>query len=307
MGFYGVFEQISILFIILIVGFVTRKLQVISDNFIAGLSGFLLKVALPALIINSLLQSYDAELLKAGGQMLGIAVLTYAFSALMAWLLPALLKTPPAELGVFRFVTMFPNVGFMGFPVIQTIFGEKALFYAAIYNLPFNLLVFTLGVTMLSLGREEGARFNWRSLISPASAACAIGLVLFVFSVQLPGAISSALATLGSLTTPLSMILVGGILANMEARTVFGNWRVYAVSLMRLLAIPYVIWAILRLFIADPLLVGVPTILSGMPAAVNSVILAQEYGANPSLASQAVFISTLLSALSIPLLAAVLF
>ncbi|MDP3488106.1 MAG: AEC family transporter, partial [Bacillota bacterium] len=107
---------------------------------------------------------------------------------------------------------------------------------------------------------------------------------------------------IGSLTTPLSMIIVGALLSSINAREIFSNWRVYAISTARLIIIPVLVWLSLRLLTDNVLLVGVPTIIAAMPAAANTAILAQEYGASPRLASQVVFISTLLSVLTIPLL-----
>jgi len=99
------------------------------------------------------------------------------------------------------------------------------------------------------------------------------------------------------------MILIGALLANSNFKEMLGNWRIYVVSFLRLIIIPLAIWAALRNVTSDPLLVGVPTIIAAMPVAANSAILAQEYEANSFLASQVVFVSTLLSVITIPLIA----
>lgn len=303
MSFHNVFEQILVLFLILVVGYISRRVNIIDDRMTKGLSNMLLKLALPALIIDSLQQSFSRALLKQSGQILIISLFVYAASCLLAFFFTKLVKAPSSQIGVLRFAILFSNVGFMGYPVVQAVFGREALFYAAVYNLPFNLLVFTLGILVINLGSDNGRKIHWRMFVNPALISVLIGFILFVFSIRLPGAVATTVKDVGALTTPLSMIMIGALLSNSDPRQVFGNWRVYAVSLVRLLIIPLGVWAVLRVFVSQPIMVGVPTIIAAMPVAANTAILAEEYDANPQLASQVVFISTLLSIVTIPLLA----
>ncbi len=306
MSFYNVFEQILVLFFLLVVGYVARKTQVFDESMTKGLSSMLLKLALPALIIDSLQTSFSSELLKQSGQILIISVFVYAASCLIAFFFTKIVKAPKDQVGVLRFAVLFSNVGFMGYPVVQAVFGRDAIFYAAIYNLPFNLLVFTLGILVINLGNSQGHKVHWRMFVNPALVSVLIGFILFIFSIKLPGPVGAVVTDLGGLTTPLSMILIGALLTNSDIRQVFTDWRVYAVSILRLLLFPLGIWAVLRMFVSHPLLIGVPVVIAAMPVAANAAILAKEYDANPQFASQVVFISTLLSIATIPLLAYVI-
>lgn len=119
-----------------------------------------------------------------------------------------------------------------------------------------------------------------------------------------PRSTGGAVTLLGDLKTPLSRVVIGGVLAEMALKSVFTNWRVYVVSTMRLLLVPLLTWAILRPFITDPLMLGVPVILAAMPSAANAVLLAEEYRSDAELASQGVFISTLFCIVTIPVIAA---
>jgi predicted permease len=304
MDFPSVLNQILVLFLTLIVGYLARHLKVFGEEMTKGLSSFLLKVALPALIIDSLQQSFTPELLRASGQILVIAFFVYLFSGLLALLVGKLLKAPATDVGVYRFALLFSNVGFMGYPVVNAVFGSEAVFYAAIYNLPFNLIVFTIGILIISWGAKKATqKITPAMFFNPATVAVAVGFMFFLFSIKLPAALAATVNQLGSLTTPLSMILIGALLANSNFKEMLGNWRIYVVSFLRLIIIPLAIWAALRNVTSDPLLVGVPTIIAAMPVAANSAILAQEYEANSFLASQVVFVSTLLSVITIPLIA----
>lgn len=303
MNFQSVLNQILVLFLTLVVGYLARRLHVFEEQMTKGLSSLLLKIALPALIIDSLQQSFTPELLKASGQILVIAFFVYTASGLLALVAGKLLKAPASDIGVYRFAMLFSNVGFMGYPVINAVFGSEAVFYAAIYNLPFNLIVFTLGILIISLGGKRATqKIHPAMFFNPATVSVAIGFILFLFSIELPGPLATTVSQLGSLTTPLSMILIGALLASTKLSETLGNWRIYAVSSLRLLIIPLAVWGALRMVTSDPLLIGVPTIIAAMPVAANTAILAQEYEANSLLASQLVFVSTLLSIITIPLL-----
>jgi predicted permease len=302
MSFVAIFEQILILFLILMAGFAARNWRIIDDTVTKGLSSLLLKLAVPALIIDSLQRSFSRELLWESGQILVISLCVYAGSILFALLVGRLPGTKEEDLGVVRFATVFSNVGFMGYPVVLAVLGQESLFHAAVFNLPFNFLSFTVGILLITGGSSQKHNLNWRVFLNPALVAVAVGFLLFLFSINLPHALGETIRQVGSLTTPLSMIVVGSTLYGMQWRDVFGNWVIYLVSAVRLILAPLVVWGILGRFVHNPLLVSVPVLLIAMPVAVNSVLFAEEYDANSKLASQVVFLSTLLSILTIPLI-----
>ncbi|MBP2146524.1 putative permease [Methanofollis sp. W23] len=304
MNFITVFDQILLLFLLVLAGYAARWLEVFDDETTSGLCSLLVKVTLPALIISSMMVPFSAERLTACGEMLVISVVFYAISLVVAWVVPRVLGSPETDLGVYGFLLMFSNTAFMGFPVIEAIFGKDALFYAAIFNLPFNLLVFSIGIIMLRWGASgERARLDPKILFNPGIISVIIGLVLFVTSVRPPLPVEGALASLGSLTTPLSMIVVGAMLARVNPAEVFRGWRVYAVTGARLLLMPVVVWAVLVPFVHDPYLLGVPVVMAAMPAAAFAAILAEECHTDTKLASQGVFLSTLFSVGTIPFVA----
>lgn len=306
MQFYAVFEQILALFLILLTGYGARKTGLLDSQLTKGLSGLLLKVTLPALIIDSMQKPFSASLLRESGVILLISLAVYACSVAFALLFPRLLSGTPDERGVFSFVLIFSNVGFMGYPVVYAVFGEAGVFYAAIYNLPFNLLLFTLGITIISKKKEGTPAVDWKLFVNPAIAAVFLGFFLFLFSAVLPGPLALAVDQLGQFTPPLSMLLVGSLLSTIPVKSVFADWRVYLVSLLRLLLIPSVVWLTLSSLRLPEMLVGIPTVITAMPAAANTAILAEQFEGNAVLASQIIFLSTLLAILSIPLVARLL-
>ncbi|NMA82960.1 MAG: AEC family transporter [Epulopiscium sp.] len=302
-----ILNQIFILFLLMIVGYIARKANVFSSSDSKGLSSLLIKVTMPAMIIHSMQKPFDPQLFRESLQVLFFSCIVYTVSFFIAKLFVILFRPQEKDQGVFQFMIVFSNVVFMGYPVLQAIFGEESLFYGAIYNLPFNLLVFTLGIYFIQGKRknteQQLQQEKWKLLLHPAIIAVGIGFTIFLFSISLPGPIQDTLGLLGGLTTPLSMIIVGGLLAETDIKQIFGNWRLYILCTIRLIIFPMITWGILQFFTKDLLMLGIPVIISAMPVAANAAIIATEYDGNEALASQGIFLSTLLSIGTIPLMA----
>jgi predicted permease len=246
---------------------------------------------------------FDPALAREGGQIALIGGAYYICAIPFALVFPRLIRAMPSERAIFSFLIVFANTGFMGYPVVNAIWGEQAVFLAAIYNLLFSFLLFTVGVLIIT-GSGSGWRgISPRVLLSPGIVSVGVGLALFFLSVDLPEVIGGPLEMLGGLTTPLSMIVIGALLAKLDPRTIFGNVRVYLYAGVRLLLLPFATFAALRFVVSDPLLLGVAVIMTAMPGATNAALFAEEYGVNPELASQSVFMTTLFCIATIPLVA----
>ncbi len=302
--FLAVAESILILVLLIAAGYASFVLGVLDVHATKRLSGFLINVTIPALIIASMQVPFSPMLLAGVGELLVLSAAFYAVSLAAAWLVPNLLRAATAGRGVVRFALVFANVGFMGFPVIETLYGAEALFFVAIFNLLFNALIFSLGIAMLTEERGEG--FDPALLVNPGIGASIVGFLLFLFSVEIPSPLIDAIDLLGGTTTPLAMIIVGALLATFPAREMAGDWRIGAISAVRLLIIPAVLWLAVRPLGADPLITGIVVTLAAMPAAANTVIFAEEFGADARLASRIVFVSTVASMVTIPLVTTVL-
>lgn len=309
-----VLAKVFVLFLLLLAGFVARRLKIFDNTTTRGLNNIILKVTLPALTIVSMQMNYDVSLLTESIQLLGISICTYIASFLISLVIPLILRPRTGEKGVFQFVTIFSNVAFMGFPVIKSVFGESALFYAAIYNLPFNFLTFTLGVILLLQDKVfsstsepgNGYRISINQILNPGVVSVILGFALFVLNIRLPQIIKEPMELLGNITIPMSMFVIGAILAQNSIIKAFTNWRLYILTALRLLILPCILWLILRNFIDNKVFLGVIVLICGMPAAASTPILAQAYGGNYETAAQSVFLSTMLSIFTIPLLALIL-
>ncbi len=295
-------EQVFVLFLLIVVGYVIKKMKIITNDMNRDVGNLVLYVTLPAFLITAMNFSFSPELLEQSGKLITISFGVYALAIGISYLAPKVLGIKGRAKDIYQFVIVFANVGFMGYPVTKTIFGDIGVFYAAIYNLPFNLLVWTIGIYFLTRRNEEGNNsFNLKSFLNPGLVAITTGFLLFLFSVELPYFICKPLSMLGDATTPLSMIFIGSMLADVKATEIFSDRKAFMLSVVRLLILPFIVMIILKGLGLGYYLVGIPVIITAMPAATNAAIMASKFGSDYHFASKVIFISTLISIFTIPI------
>jgi len=299
--------QTLVLFVLMAIGFGAGKARMLDDAGSKGISRLLVNFILPALIIESMQRPFTAELRDLAFRMLGVSFLAYALAFALSWIFVRAIGSKGPERGAHAFGAVFSNCAFMGFPVVEAILGKDAIFAASIANIPFQLLAFSVGPYMLAKAAGGKIRLGASSFVTPAAVASVLGFGFFVGNIALPEALGGALGILGDTTTPLSMVLIGSIIARMDYRMAIGKARLYATSLYRLALFPLALFGALRAMGLGWLLLSLPVILAAMPVAANSAILAEAYGGDSETASSLVLVSTILSLLTIPVLAAIRF
>ncbi|MBZ9635650.1 AEC family transporter [Clostridium sp. FP1] len=297
MGNSQLVNQVMVLFIVMMVGFYAKKKNFFNIIVDKGLSELLLNITLPFMIVTSFNIKYEATMVSNAQKILIYSFLIHIGLIFISKIL--FFKFPSNKQQVFRFITIFCNVGFMGYPVLESIYGGVGVFYAAIFNIPFNLLAWTVGV-MLYTGEKDFKSMR-KSIANPAIIAVFIGIILFVFSIRLPLPIENSLKLVGSTTTPISMIIVGSMLAEMKFKNIFSDISIYYATVVRLLIVPMLIYVVLKFLKVDELLLNICVILQAMPAAVITAIIAEKHGGDSLLASQCVFITTMVSVITIPI------
>ncbi|MCD8321552.1 MAG: AEC family transporter [Oscillospiraceae bacterium] len=296
----SVFEQMLVLLILLLVGVAAAKTGVVDQETNRRLTRFALVFPQSAQIISSVV---GEDLDISAGQLLGVfgaACVMYGVPIALGFLTPVLYRFKKEDRGIYSFMTIFGNVGFMGFPVAETLFGSKGLFYAAILNMPFNLLAYTLGISLLHRGQGK-TKISWRQLLNAPLISAIIAIVLLLTKIHIPTPVADAIDLLGDTIVPLAMIIIGASLGSQKMSEVFGDWRAYAFAPVRLLVAPVLVWAALRLFITDTVLLGTMTVLAAMPVASFATMLSIQYGGNERIASRTVFVTTVLSVVTIPI------
>lgn len=290
------------LFFIMAAGYIAYKTKIMDEQSNVRFTKTVLNIAIPSQIIMTFVSGRGEV---TGSEILvtfGVTFLTYALFMALAAVFIWVMKIPKEQRGTYAFMTMFSNTGFMGYPVITAIFGEHAMIYAVIVNIVFNLLAFSVGIMMIGGGKS--VRFHPRQLLNMPLMASVLAIVLYLTGVTLPPVVETTMEYLGSLTTPLAMLVLGSIIASMQVRELLDDWKIYVFTAFRLFAIPLAVYALLYVCpLENKLMTGTQIILAAMPAATNSTMMAIEYEGDVRLASKGVFFSTVLSMLTIPLVA----
>lgn len=294
-----------ILLAIVIVGYVAGKLEYMGGDFDRRLSNIIIDFACPALILSSTMGGTlpDRRLILP---LLGISLLTYVLLTAVAFGLPRFLTKKSEDHGPVGFALMFGNVGFIGYPIVGAIFGHQAIFYAAILNVVNTLAVFTIGV-MLVNGGQRRMLFQPKILISSPMVAAYLAILIVTLGIDnIPDVVSQPITMIGNITVPGALLIIGSSMSRLSWRTMLGSRVVYATTAFRLLILPLLLYVIFRVIGFDSLVVNINTLIIAMPVATYGTILCLRYGRDTTLITEITFISTLLSVLTIPMVAQLL-
>lgn len=307
MDLQSVYNQLGILFLTIIIGYFLAKIKIITAPATQFLSKYVLNIALPALLIAGMQIPYTPEKLHMAGYVFLLSIPCYALSYLVGIATAKILSRDKAQKAVFNFGIVFANTAFLGFPVFMVLFGKEAIFYAAIYNILFGLLLYTLGAKIMRTPEIDPGhirKLNLKKIFNPGVVASIIGLILFITALPMPEFLIGTIDTLGNTCVPLSMLTIGAMLSELPLHKMFSNVRVYFLSMVRLVVMPLLTLVMVKYIfgIDQVLLIAIPVIMAGMPIATNTVLMAIEYENDAQLSSQVVLISTILSSLTIPLL-----
>ena len=303
MSFFDVFQEMLVILFGMAMGYLANRLGYLGGETDQKLSKIILNITMPCLIVASVATGDElpgaAEILSV----LKVAAVFYGMELLLSTVVPRLLGGTDKQKGVWRYTLVFPNMAFIGYPVAVALFGPEALFYAVILVLPFNLLAYSLGPLMLA-GR---AKFRWQQLTSPCIIASVIALVVALGHIRLPAIVGECAGFVGNLTTPLSLLVVGSLLAGLTVGKVFASPRLWALTAVRLLVLPALLWLLLGwMNVEPPMVAGIAVILMAMPTAVNGSMLSMEYGGDTECMAQITFLTTLVSIITIPVVSALL-
>ena len=296
-------EVMLTLFAIVVVGYVAGKLGYLGGEFDRQLSRLVINITCPALILSSAMTGVlpDRRFILP---LLLISVITYAVLTGAAFLLPRYLTRRREDEGAVGFALMFGNVGFMGYPVVASIFGHEAVFYAAVLNVVNTFTVFTIG-TILITGRSEvgGKRFQKKVLYSTPMIAAYLTMLIVALEIDnIPGFVSQPLTMIGNITVPAALLIIGSSMSQLSLHTMLGNRTVYATTLLRLAVLPLVVYYLTSLLGFSEFVVNINTVVIAMPVATYGTILCLKYGRDTTMITEVTFITTLLSMLTIPLL-----
>lgn len=303
MDFIASLAKMSVVLAAIAAGYLANKLGYLGGEVDRKLTKVILNITMPAMTLGAVATSAELPGTRELVKMLeGVAVF-YGMALLLAMLLPRLIGGTKAQQSVWRFALSFPNIGFIGIPVVTAFFGPEAMIYVVILMLPFNVLTFTLGPVMLSGGFRN---FSVRKLLTPAVVASVAALLMTLFRLRFPIQVGECLNIVGDITAPLSLMVIGSILAGLPIGRVFASPRLWALTVLRLIALPVLLRVLLQPLGMEEMALSVAVVEMAMPVAANGSMLCMEYGGDMECIAQATFLTTLLSMVTVPLMVTVL-
>jgi predicted permease len=298
-----IFESVFSLFFMILVGVYGSKRKIITTEINKGLIDILIRIALPFMILSSFIYTYDdtikSNVLKTFYYSLAAYIITILFSYLI--LLPIKKKNKKT---ILHFSNVFVNTGYIGFPVLYTVYGAEGVVYGSIFNMFFVIFLWTYGLSLFkgNIDRKYLNKEFMKILFNPSIIAVCTGLLIMIYNIHIPTPILSSIKSVGAITGPLSMIIIGVILSNTKLIRYILDWTLYYGLATKLIIIPVIIYIISLLLGDTSKAINTVIIMSAMPASAMTAIFAESFDKEKEYAAVVVSLSTLLSLVTIPIL-----
>lgn len=306
MDMTNVISQMGILFLTAALGYLGAKTGCMNEDSNGMLSKIVLNLTLPCTVLSAAFSGERFLTNAQVGQLMLLSCVVSGVLILVAKGLMALLRVPKDHRGVCEFLMLFSNVGFIGYPMLRTIFGQSAVFYAAVISMIHTVLSYSYGVYLIR-GKEGGRGFTAKDLLSPMAVSSVAACILYVLDVELPEFCLSFLKFVDQGTSPLSMMIIGCSMAFAKRNTMKDAWRTYGALALRMILVPLACWFVLRIVTGNDLIAGIFAVIFALPSAASTTMFCARYGKDQTLASSAVLLSTAMSILTVPLLCVLIF
>lgn len=316
-----VIQQMVIIFILIAVGMFLYRKEMLSETTTRQMSGLIVNLTNPALLISSALQEGPRMSLQDLGTALAVDLVIYAVLILAGFLIPRILRVPDKYHYAYQMLTIFGNVGFIGIPLASAVLGTECLIFVSIYNLLYVLLIYTFGLSLLQRAAAKQAdsggspqdcagaqtdALSWKKMINAGTISAAVAIILYLGDIPAPAILSSTLDYIGQTTTLLSMLVLGVSVAQMALRDIFCHPKLYWFVLLRQILLPVVCVLLLRPFLHNELLLHTTALMLAVPAGNMPLMLSKQLQIDTDTISQGIILTTLLGLVTIPVVSMIL-
>ncbi|WP_099157149.1 AEC family transporter [Virgibacillus ndiopensis] len=295
-------QEMFVLYGIAMLGFVVRKIGILNENANDVLTQLILYITLPALILFSLDISFSITLVKEFIWLVSMSIYVLVISCFLANWMTQRSNLPEQQKSVYEGLIIFGNQGFIGYAISFILLGEQGIVYLTMFNLCYLILIWTYGIYLFSKNSDT---INWKNiLLNPGILSTLTGLVIFFLPISWPVMISSGLESVGKMTIPLSMMLIGSLIANVKFKDfilLIKNSYLWKSAVTRLIFIPILLIPFAALSVPFSILL-IAVVVSGMPSAPTISVYSQKYGGDTLFASFGALLTTLLCIITIPFL-----
>lgn len=305
-----ILSQMLMLFVMMLIGYFLWKKQWLDEPANQKLSKIVVNIFNPMLVVYGVLGKSSGKDMGLVAQNLFLMLLFYLLLIVFGILFVWILRPKKSDRCVYWMMTIFPNVGFMGIPVISSIFGMESVIYIAFYMLGYNLLLYTLGIVLArkAAADREGRQMQemkqggqWKRIFNVGVLASITAILIFMFQISVPAPVVTFFDYMGNATIPLSMILIGVSIAKADMKNIFTNVRMYFYTGIRMILFPILVISLMKGVSFDPVVFGVFALELAMPVGSIITLIAKENGADETCSTNGIVLSTLVSILTIPI------
>lgn len=293
-------RQVIELFILIFCGLIIGKIKMVDGNGKKMLSDLLIYFVVPFMIISSYMSEYNDEIIRNMGKMLFYSILTIFVGMIVTLVATRIIKKEVR--GLVRFATTFSNAAYMGFPLIQAMYGSAGVLYASVYVTVFNIMLWTVGIVFMS-GAMSVRELGKKIATCPAIVSVVIGLVIFLIKIPVSDMLKDTFSVVGAMNTPLSMLITGITISQFPVLSILKDWRIHFTVFLRMLVIPVICTVIMYLIQARGMVAVIAVTLEACPCAAITTMLAIKFGKDEKLAVGMVTLSTIISIITLPCLA----
>ena len=299
MTFFMVFFQMLALLIMIGAGYFVTKKGMMDEHTNNQMADMIVNIFNPMLMLSSAANAVGQISMDAMKLSVCIAAGMFAVFIITGSILSPFFEKDRQQRKIFQLMFVFSNVGFIGIPVISSIFGTEYVVYVTEFMLVYSFVFYTYGIALMD-GKFSAA--SLKSMVNPGTVSGLLALGIIIYEVQLPEFLKTAVTYLGNVTSPMALVAVGFALANSDIKKIFGQPRLYVFSLVKLLVLPLMMLPLLRLVIRDADLRAVCMVMFGMPVGNMPLILGNQRGMDVTACSAAIILSTVLCVLTVPVL-----
>ncbi len=297
-------QQVGILFILIIIGFICGKTGVVTSEGKKILSNFLVKAIVPAMIVNAYLSmEFNPQVLTNLLQAFGLSAGSIFFAMLVGWLILWKMKTPNKK--VLWFAFSYSNAAYMGFPLVKGLFGDEGMLYASVFATVFNIIIWSIGYAVMS-GETDGRKLASTVVKSPVTCSVVVGLLLYLCRIPVPEIIKQPIRMMGEATTPISMIIIGVMIAESRVKSILANKEIWLTVAVRLVLIPALTFGLYYLFGIGGMVGHVILIQAASPTAATTSVLATQFNHDEAIGAGTVVITTICSIVTLTVFAMLL-
>ena len=298
--FWILLEQMELFVIYILAGVILVKSRLFNRETLQPISNFVLRMGLPLLIFTNIINGVERNVLLSSGSVLMLAFLFYVAMFFISMGIARIFHVKGKMAQIYQTMSMFGNIGFMGIPIITSIYPENGMLYICVFTIIDQLMLWTAGVRLTSGTDSQKKRFDFRKLINPVTVSIFLAVICVLTGIRLPEVLNNSLQKIGQTATPLAMIYLGGVFTCIDVLKNIRRLDYYGIVILKMLLFPLFFYVLLGYLPVSSEIRTTMALTSAMPVMSSVVMMANAYGSDGDYAMGGILVTTICSVFTLP-------